>query len=137
MADDDLDDQYLVRRAIEDINIGHEFHTVNNGSQLLDRLLNTGNFSNAKISRPDCILLDLNMPLVDGFQALDRIKAHKGISDIPVFVLSTSRSEKDRLRSLELGACDFYLKPAQYAELKKIMGDICVRTANGSLKVIA
>jgi two-component system response regulator len=134
MADDDLDDQYLVRRAIEDINIGHEFQTVNNGSQLLDRLLQKGLYSDAKLFRPDCILLDLNMPLVDGFQALDKIKSHDSISNIPVFVLSTSRSERDRLRSLELGAMDFYLKPAQYAELKKIMSDICTRAITPALE---
>jgi two-component system response regulator len=139
MADDDLDDQYLVRRAVEDINIGHELHTVNNGSQLLDRLLKTGLYSDAKVSRPDCIVLDLNMPLVDGFQALHKIKSHESISDIPVFVLSTSRSDRDRLRSLELGARDFYRKPAQYAELKKIMGDICVKVGESNLanKVVA
>ena len=127
MADDDLDDQYLVRRAIEEINIGHDLQTVNNGSQLLDRLLCKGHYSNTPVKRPDCILLDLNMPLLDGFQALNLIKANNDINTIPVYVLSTSRSDQDRERSLKLGAAAFYVKPTQFKELKEIVQEICSR----------
>lgn len=128
MADDDVDDQYLVRRAIEDINVNHVLHTVNNGSQLIDHLLRRGNFSGHSHRLPDCILLDLNMPLMDGFQTLDLIKANQDLSAIPVYVLSTSRSESDRERSLRLGAADFYVKPTQFRDLKGIVSDICTRT---------
>jgi CheY-like chemotaxis protein len=133
MADDDLDDQYLVRRAIEDIRISHQFTTVNNGTQLMDLLLRRGHFASVQLSGPDCILLDLNMPLLDGFQTLGQLKANKDTSAIPVYVLSTSRSEKDRSRALELGASDFYVKPTRYLELKKILGDICIHCAKGQL----
>ena len=128
MADDDLDDQYLVRKAIEDIKIRHEFVTVNNGSQLLDLLLGR-HTTTPKIFNPDFILLDLNMPLLDGFETLIQLKGNRQTSDIPVFVLSTSRSDQDRDRAIELGALDFYVKPARYADLKRIMGDIWLKAA--------
>lgn len=123
MADDDVDDQYLVRRAIEDIQIKHVLTTVNNGNQLLEHLQKQQN----EKTLPDCILLDLNMPLLDGFQALSRIKADKSFSVIPVFILSTSRSSSDRELSLKLGAADFFVKPTQFGDLKTIMKDICLR----------
>lgn len=120
MADDDLDDQYLVRRAVEEIDLRHQLHTVNNGSQLIERL-------RLPEPKPDCILLDLNMPLVDGFQALNFIKSRKEMSAIPVYVLSTSRSQADRERSLLLGAVAFYVKPTQFGELRQIVQEICAQ----------
>ncbi len=129
MADDDLDDQYLVRRAVEDISLNYKLTTVNNGSQLIDLLLSKGISENVAPVSPDCILLDLNMPLLDGIQTLTMLKANATVSHIPVFVLSTSRSESDRRRSLTCGAADFYVKPTQYRELKRIIADICEKTA--------
>lgn len=125
MADDDLDDQFLVKKAIEEISACYMFTSVNNGSQLLDLLTRSGQFKNSMHTNPDCILLDLNMPLMDGFTALDRLKNLKELSHIPVYILSTTRNPADQKRSMLLGASDFYVKPAKYSDLKAILSDIC------------
>jgi CheY-like chemotaxis protein len=121
IADDDHDDQYFLRQAIEQLNPAHEIKVAYNGLELLDLLYKE------KLN-PDVIILDLNMPLLDGFGALKKIKADASTRDIPVFILSTTHFEYDIAKSKELGAADFYCKPYQYARLRDIVEDIFSRT---------
>ena len=74
---------------------------------------------------PDLILLDLNMPLMDGFEALKQIKSTPKLKDIPVYIISTSRSEKDKEMALKLGATGFYHKGASSQDIHKIMKLVC------------
>lgn len=127
MADDDPDDQYLVKKALEESEIGHVFTPLSNGLQLMDKLLCRGTFAEAAGPLPDCILLDLNMPLLDGFETLSLIKADQALRNIPVYILSTTRSDKDRTKALEMGASGFYVKPAKFAALKNILSEISAR----------
>jgi CheY-like chemotaxis protein len=128
MADDDADDLFMVRRAIEDINFKHSFKSVSSGLELLDLL---GKDSDINNTIPDCILLDINMPVQDGIETLRRIRSSKKLQQIPVYMFTTSHSEEDRKRSMELGAKAFFNKPAKYGELKNILGEICVKTMLG------
>lgn len=129
MADDDADDQFLVRKAIEESDISHSFTSVDNGLQLMDVLLCRGSFAEAVGPLPDCILLDLNMPLLDGFETLSLIKADQALRNIPVYILSTTRNAEDRARAMKMGASGFYIKPARFNELKEIVVEICGRCA--------
>ncbi len=128
MADDDEDDQYLIQQALRDILGKHSIQTALNGLQVVDLLLE--NREEEVVPLPDIILLDLNMPLLDGFGVLGKLRAHENTRSIPVFILSTSRFDHDRKRSEEMGASGFYSKPYQYEELKSIIRTICTAGAS-------
>jgi CheY-like chemotaxis protein len=115
MADDDKDDRLLTRKAMEENNVANPFVTVADGEELLDYLKRKGKYSDPMTApRPCFILLDLNMPKMDGRKALLFVKADPELKKIPVVVLSTSRAEEDVLRSYNLGANSFITKPVNF-----------------------
>src|SRR5437870_829220 len=112
VADDDLDDQELIQRAFAGAKVKFAITKVYDGVQLLDYLLKQEKYKYNSDPNPNLILLDLNMPLMDGFQALKEIKRVPGLRDIPIYVITTSRSEADKKRAMEYGATGFYHKGA-------------------------
>jgi len=116
IADDDPDDHYLVKQALNELDSTTETTSVYNGLQLLDLLLRRGTYKNMN-ELPDVILLDINMPLLDGFEALKEIRKHRELSTIPVYIMSTSQSNEDRRKAIELGATGYYQKPANFKNL--------------------
>src|SRR5437016_7036542 len=110
MAEDDADDRLLVKDAMAECHLEADLRFVENGEELLDYLLRRGkHFSNSP--RPGLILLDLNMPKMDGREALKVIKADADLRRIPVVVLTTSRADTDIDGIYELGANSFISKP--------------------------
>src|SRR5688572_23646117 len=95
LADDDVDDQVLMREGLKDCKVKVEINAVYNGLQLMDYLLRREAYRNIK-ETPDLILLDLNMPLMDGFEVLKEIKRHNHLKNIPLYVITTSRSKDDK-----------------------------------------
>jgi two-component system response regulator len=128
IADDDIDDQYLVKQAIIETQINYEITSVYNGMQLMDFLLRREAYRNIPDNLPDLILLDINMPILNGFGVLAQIKENPEFSDIPVYILTTSNSEFDKVRSKQLGAVGFYTKPVNYNDLKKIIQEVASKT---------
>ncbi len=86
------------------------------------------NYSTATIPLPDFVVLDLNMPILDGVGALKQIKKHEEMSSIPIFILSTSRNPEEIDQCEALGCDGFYTKPIQIKQLKQIIEDILERT---------
>jgi CheY-like chemotaxis protein len=122
LADDDEDDRHITREALEEARVTNDLRTVQDGVELLDYLARRGKYADAKHSpRPDLILLDLNMPRIDGREALTAIKQDAELRSIPVVVLTTSREVEDVERLLELGASSFVSKPVTFLELVEIM----------------
>ena len=123
ICDDDEDDRLLTRQALEDAHVSNDVYFVNNGEQLLDYLYQRGAYAGetGKAPRPGLILLDLNMPRIDGREALKTIKGDKTLANIPVVVLSTSRLEQDVMKSYELGVNSFITKPVTFAGLVEAM----------------
>jgi CheY-like chemotaxis protein len=119
MAEDDLDDRLLARDALAECGLGGELHFVDNGEELLDYLLQKGKFDRSV--PPGLILLDLNMPLKDGREALREIKSHASLRRIPVVVLTTSRADTDIDLVYCLGANSFITKPVRYEMLVEVM----------------
>ncbi len=118
MADDDPDDCLFVGDAFTETRMAGDFRCVENGLELLQYLRREGKYIDSSVSPcPDLILLDLNMPIKDGRQALKEIKAHPALRVIPVVVLSTSEEERDIEKSYELGACSYITKPADFNDL--------------------
>ena len=117
IAEDDPDDQLLVREALEENRLANDIYFVNNGEELLDFLYHRGRYTTEDAPFPDLILLDLNMPKVDGRQALAIIKADPELHRIPIVVLTTSRAEEDVLRTYDLGVNSFIVKPVTFEAL--------------------
>jgi CheY-like chemotaxis protein len=123
ICDDDEDDRMLTQQALEDAHISNTLRFVEDGEQLLDYLYQRGAYAGEMglAPRPGLILLDLNMPKVDGREALKVIKGDKTLHDIPVVVLSTSRLDQDIVRSYQLGVNSFITKPVTFSGLVDAM----------------
>ncbi|MFA4944692.1 MAG: response regulator [Lentisphaeria bacterium] len=119
MAEDDPEDQMLVRKAFENSHLANTLAIVNDGEELLDYLNHRPPFTDAP--RPDLILLDLNMPRLDGREALAAIKQDPDLRSIPVIVLTTSSAEEDILRSYDLGVSSYIQKPVTFDKLREVV----------------
>ncbi len=127
MADDDEDDCFLVESAFREIGIAHDLRFVDDGQQLLDYLYNKGDFADSdKFPKPNLILLDLNMPRIDGREALPIIKSDPQLRDIPILILTTSGEELDIALTRQAGASSYLSKPDTFADLLDLLSKFCV-----------
>ena len=126
VADDDEDDCLFVELAFREMGIAHDLRFVDDGPELLDYLYNVGNFADCEgHPRPDLILLDLNMPRIDGREVLARIKSDPQLRGIPVLVLTTSKEERDIDLSRLAGASSFLSKPEAFEDLIEMLSRFC------------
>jgi two-component system response regulator len=122
LAEDDPGDQELTRRALEEGAIHNELHIVTDGEAALDYLFRRGKYQNPATSpRPDLLLLDLNMPKVDGRQVLQRVRADTNLRRLAVVVLTTSQHEEDIIRTYELGANSYITKPMELRQFMQVI----------------
>lgn len=127
LVDDDVDDLEFVQEALISNSYKGPVDTAANGQQLLDRLTD-------QQPKPDVIILDLNMPLLDGFQALYKIKSNPTLSGIPVIILTASTSKEDERRCFALGCTSFFRKPNRIDEYGALVGTIkTLVRGNGSV----
>jgi two-component system, response regulator len=119
MADDDEDDCMLARNAFEACGAPGAFACVEDGMALLDYL--------SRSPLPALILLDINMPLMDGFEVLKEMKSIPAFQDIPVVMVTTSREEEDMAKSLTLGADSFFTKPSRFSDWINMMKSLSDR----------
>ena len=118
MCDDDPDDQLLVSDAMEEARLGNDIDFTNNGKELLQYLNREGQFSHlVDQPLPGLILLDLNMPVMDGREVLGKIKQHEKFRSIPIIVLTTSKAEADIARTYDMGVNSFIMKPVSFDSL--------------------
>ncbi|MEO0898338.1 MAG: response regulator [Bacteroidota bacterium] len=118
IAEDDEEDRMLLEDAMQEGRISNQRIFVEDGEQLLDYMEGNGDYSDrANFPMPGLILLDLNLPKIDGREALKMIKAHKDWKRIPVIVLTTSKAEEDILRTYDLGVNSFITKPVTFEGL--------------------
>lgn len=125
IVDDDVEDCQMIREALSESRLLNEVEFLHDGEQLLAYLnqrhgesIQDGNML------PGLILLDLNMPRMDGREALREIKKHPHLQLIPIIVLTTSQAEEDIVRSYNLGANSFITKPIEFHSLVQVMRDI-------------
>ena len=119
MAEDDPEDQMLVRMAFEQSHLANVLTVVNDGVELVDYLKKRKPYTKAE--RPDLLLLDLNMPKVDGREALRAIKMDPDLRSIPVIVLTTSSADEDVVRSYDLGVNSYIEKPVTFEKLVDVV----------------
>ena len=121
MADDDTDDQLLAKEALTEARLANALYFVKDGEELLDYLHNRGKYAEQPSPRPGLILLDLNMPKMDGREALKEIKEDAELRRIPIVVLTTSTAEEDILRTYDLGVNSYITKPVTFEGLVEVM----------------
>jgi CheY-like chemotaxis protein len=113
-ADDDMDDLMLMRHVLEDIGKEYDIREVNNGREALDFL----ETEKQKGNLPALVILDMNMPIVNGKEALGLIRKDEALKDIPVVFFTTSNSEMDKMYCRRFGV-EMITKPPQYNHLKE------------------
>ncbi len=118
MADDDRDDRELTRDAFVEAKLANDLRFVEDGVELMDYLNRRGKYVDpASSPRPGLILLDLNMPRMDGREALQEIKSDPRFRRIRVVILTTSKAEEDILRTYNLSAASYITKPVTFEGL--------------------
>jgi CheY-like chemotaxis protein len=118
LVEDDLVDVMSVKRALRQLNANNILSVAGNGEEALARL------RNPEHALPGIILLDLNMPRMNGIDFLKILKADERLRRIPVVVLTTSKEEKDRLESFNLGAAGYMVKPVDYPGFVEVVRTI-------------
>lgn len=122
IADDDSDDRMLIEDAFEESRLSNPLAFVEDGEQLLAYLRREGPYAEHKNKPlPGLIVLDLNMPKMDGRTALAHLKKDPALCRIPVIVLTTSQAEEDILKTYGLGVSSFISKPVTFDGLVEVV----------------
>ncbi len=122
VADDDVDDQLLIKEAMEEVRPSTQVDFVEDGVALLEYLRREGRYAGLiDCPLPRLLLLDLNMPLKDGREALFEIKSDPSFWRIPIVILSTSNADQDIRRAYQLGANSFVTKPSSFERLVAVV----------------
>lgn len=122
LVEDDPGDVLMTREAFEDYKVSNQLHVVNDGVEAMAFLRREGEHTDAP--RPDLVLLDLNLPRMDGREVLHAIKSDPELSSIPVVVLTTSEAEEDVLRSYSLHANAYVTKPVDFERFIHVVRQI-------------
>lgn len=116
LAEDSDRDAELTIDALAQNNLANKIERVRDGIEALDYLYRRGPFADRSEGNPAVVLLDLKMPRVDGEEVLRELRSHPLLKLIPVVVMTSSREEQDVLRSYELGANAYVVKPVKFTE---------------------
>lgn len=123
LAEDNPGDVFLIRRALEEHHIPHKLHVVRDGAEALafvDRMGQPG------APCPDLILMDLNLPKVDGPQVLSEFRRHPECTNTPVIVVTSSDARADHARLADLGVSYYFRKPSDYDSFLRL-GDVILQ----------
>ncbi len=122
LAEDDDDHADLMELALEDAVVVCELVRVRNGEEAICYLRREGDYANSKV--PDLILLDINMPRVNGFEVAEFIKQSATLRAIPTAMLTTSDAEPDKRKAYGLGVNSFLVKPADFGDMTEMLSDV-------------
>ncbi len=126
LIDDDIDDREIFTLALKDIDSSIKYTTAKDGAEALDFIENNGNFI------PNFIFLDLNMPRVSGKECLIEMRKIVRLQNIPIYIYTTSSSDRDKLELLNMGATGFITKPYTIKKLVEILSQIISTTTGKS-----
>jgi CheY-like chemotaxis protein len=118
LIDDDRDDGQLLKEVLEEIDSGIEFIHHEEPKHGLEKLLNELNRT------PNLIFLDINMPIINGWQCLKEFKKHDHLKNIPVIMYTTSSLQREKDIANDLGADGFITKPDDYLRLKEMLESV-------------
>ena len=126
IVEDDPNDVELTLTALTDYNLANEVLVTRDGQQALDYLYCRGEFHRRSNENPAVMLLDLKLPKVSGLEVLQQIKSDERLKLIPVVVLTSSREEKDMMRSYSLGVNAYVVKPVDFHEFVNAVKELGV-----------
>jgi CheY-like chemotaxis protein len=115
LVEDDSIDVMTVKRALKEINVANKLVTAANGEEALAYLRDEKN------EKPCIMLLDLNMPKMNGLEFLSEIKKDEVLKKIPAIILTTSKEDHDRLKSFSLSAAGYMIKPVDFRQFVDVM----------------
>lgn len=124
VADDDNDDRLFMEQALHQVGYKHAIAFVEDGEELMEYLHQRGRYDESSAPWPNLLILDLNMPRKNGFQALQEIKANPDLRRLPVIVMTTSSADEDVIRTYNLGVNSFVTKPFNFSRLVEIVGTL-------------
>lgn len=126
LVEDNPKDLELTLVALGKSNLANEVITVRDGAEAMDYLCYRGNYADRMRGNPAVILLDLKLPKLDGIQVLERVKGEPELKSIPVVMLTSSREERDVVKSYALGVNAFVVKPVGFKDFLDAIADLGV-----------
>lgn len=118
LIDDDPDEAMFFSQALSELNLSTNFRYVGNGVETVPKLLVDDGYS------PDVIFLDINMPIVNGWECLRNLKSFAEYRRIPIVMYSSEDIENEGMAALDVGAAAFMTKPTTYSELKSRLSSL-------------
>jgi len=123
LVEDNPDDALLTKRALK--NLSENLIHLKNGQEALNFIFNGAEYEGKKFSqRPKIILLDLNMPKVNGMEVLEKVKSNPRTKGIPVVILTSSSEDPDIKKCYELGANSYIVKPVDFENFSKTVAEL-------------
>jgi CheY-like chemotaxis protein len=125
LVEDNASDAELTLRVLKKNNIANSFQVLTDGEEALDFFFATGKFSGMDISLlPKLVILDINLPKVDGLEVLRRIKSDERTKSVPVVVLTSSKEQSDVIAGYKLGANSFIVKPVDFQKFMYTVNEL-------------
>lgn len=125
LVEDNEDDVFFMRRALRTSGVTASLCVATDGQQAIDYLAGSGRFGDrAAHPLPNLVFLDLKLPFKNGFEVLDWIRQQASLHHIPVVMLTSSNEDRDRTRSVALGAACYLIKPPSPAMLSEVLASI-------------
>ncbi len=125
LVEDNPSDVDLTRRALAKSHVGNPLVVAEDGQAALDFLFGTGPHEGRDIhEQPALILLDLNLPILDGLEVLRRIRADERTRRLPVVILTSSKEQKDLAAGYDLGSNSYIIKPVDFTQFVAVVGQL-------------
>ncbi len=122
LVEDEEDHARLITRLLQEkAGVLNPIQWVKNGVEAIEYITNTGRYTQAQPPTPALVLLDMKLPLMNGFEVLRAIKTDDAYNTIPVIMLTTSSNSEDMKKARDLGANDYITKPAQFSDFIKMV----------------
>jgi len=119
LVEDDPGHARLIEKNLRRSNITNDIVTVSDGQQALNYLFSEGEYAGRERPSPLLVLLDLNLPVLDGYQVLERMKTDERTKHVPVVILTTTDDDREVSRCYELGCNVYVTKPVDYAQFSE------------------
>jgi CheY-like chemotaxis protein len=124
LVEDDSNDVELTLSALRESHLANEVVVTRDGEEALDYLYRRGAYTSREDENPIVVLLDLKLPKIDGMEVLERTKADPDLRTIPIVVLTSSREERDLVRSYHSGTNAYVVKPVDFREFVQAVKEL-------------